>query len=371
MRKHKTLIRRLIFVLVLTYFPSLHANWKTEIAEKTIQWNTATNNADNTELLKLFANDVIGYGKYHTNYKFVKIKTGYVNQFKNFTQSIVSELNISKHDDGRFMCRFTKKTALGNQAKDYPSYLIFEKQDKDYLIVEEGDEITDFNIGHKPKIGKELSAETVDISKVKSKSPIIWNIIIGLLVVAVLAKLFIKNYLKPRPKTNSNSINNRESTERKQSDENKEKGLAFEKFITQKFDRKYFKLLEWTSDKSHNGVHAEANKHPDLLWQFKLRNETHKFAVECKYRSHLISNQIEVCSERQLSNYRQYASNNNIPVFVVVGMGGAPEQPNYLYIIPLQKLTKCHLHIQELNDFKRYKNIDTNFYYEEHIQNLT
>ena len=61
--------------------------------------------------------------------------------------------------------------------------------------------------------------------------------------------------------------------------ENKQKGDDFEKFVVQRFDKKYFTLQEWRSDKYVDGVYAVSNHFPDLEINYKLGNIKDSFAV--------------------------------------------------------------------------------------------
>jgi uncharacterized membrane protein YebE (DUF533 family) len=50
-------------------------------------------------------------------------------------------------------------------------------------------------------------------------------------------------------------------------DQVKKKGNDFEKYVVEKFSKKYFKLKEWAGDKYVNGTYAETTLHPDLVLQ--------------------------------------------------------------------------------------------------------
>lgn len=125
-----------------------------------------------------------------------------------------------------------------------------------------------------------------------------------------------------------------------ETDENKAKGDAFEKFVVKKFNPQYFTLQEWRSDKYVDGTYAVSNHYPDLEVHFELKSKGIKdvFAVECKWRRNYFKDGIEWANDYQIANYKKYAAKLNIPVFVVIGVGGEPEQPEDLYIVPLNKL---------------------------------
>ena len=150
----------------------------------------------------------------------------------------------------------------------------------------------------------------------------------------------------------------------------KKKGDDFEKFVVQKFSKKYFTVIEWTSDKYVNGVYAESNNHPDLVMRFQWLENTTSFGVECKYRSEYYKNGVEWCTERQLEKYRKYESNKNQKVFIIIGIGGVASDPAELFIIPLNKIASTFLGKDFLNRYKKENFKEANLYFDYHTSML-
>ena len=144
----------------------------------------------------------------------------------------------------------------------------------------------------------------------------------------------------------------------------KQKGDDFEKYIVQKFSKSYFSIVEWTGDKYIEGMYARSNTNPDLRLNFKMKGIDLDFAVECKYRSNYYKEGIEWCSEQQLQNYKNFAINKEIAVFVAIGTGGQPTAPEELFIIPLTELTTNFVHKSFLNKYKKEKIKDSNLFYD-------
>ncbi|WP_448518582.1 hypothetical protein [Rhodoflexus sp.] len=147
-------------------------------------------------------------------------------------------------------------------------------------------------------------------------------------------------------------------------DREKQKGDDFEKYIVQKFDKKYFTLLEWAGDKYAAGTYAQTTLHPDLKLQFKLNADTKVFAVECKYRSSYYKNGIEWCKPHQLNGYKKFAIETRMPVFLALGVGGTAAQPEDLYIIPLEKITDIFLSRDLLKPFRKFKVQERNLFFD-------
>ena len=144
----------------------------------------------------------------------------------------------------------------------------------------------------------------------------------------------------------------------------KQKGDDFEKYIVQKFSKSYFSIVEWTGDKYIEGMYARSNTNPDLRLNFKMKGIDLDFAVECKYRSNYYKEGIEWCSEQQLQNYKNFAINKEIAVFVAIGTGGLPTAPEELFIIPLTELMSNFVDKSFLNKYKKEKIKDSNLFYD-------
>ncbi|MDI9868590.1 hypothetical protein [Flectobacillus roseus] len=143
-----------------------------------------------------------------------------------------------------------------------------------------------------------------------------------------------------------------------------EKGEAFEKYVVQKFSRNLFKVKEWRGDKFVNGQYAETTTYPDLTLEFNFRDVTQTFAVECKYRSDYYRDGIEWCKPYQLENYRHYAQRFRMPVFVVIGVGYSPYEPDELYVIPLKALHQTFVSRSFLKHYQKYNFQESNFYFD-------
>lgn len=149
---------------------------------------------------------------------------------------------------------------------------------------------------------------------------------------------------------------------------NKKNGDDFEKFVVQKFDKKYFTIKEWAGDKYINGSYAETTSQPDVLLEFKLRGKASELSVECKWRKKYYKNGVEFAKKEQFERYKEFQKQRNIPVFIAIGIGGKGMTPEEFYVIPLQEIKSNFLHT---NDLKKYeKKIDTNFFFDAEMNTL-
>lgn len=123
-------------------------------------------------------------------------------------------------------------------------------------------------------------------------------------------------------------------------------------------------MLEWAGDKYTEGVYAKTTRHPDLKIQFKLSNEVKVFAVECKYRSGYYKNGIEWCKAHQLNEYKKFAMETRMPVFVALGVGGTADNPADLYILPVEKISDIFLSKEALFPFKKVNAQERNLFFD-------
>jgi hypothetical protein len=144
-----------------------------------------------------------------------------------------------------------------------------------------------------------------------------------------------------------------------------EKGQRFEKWVVKRFSPDYFKIKEWRGDKYVDGIYAESTLNPDLEIEFYMGNIRKSFAVECKWRKSFDKGKkpgIEWATERQIENYRNFSKERGIPVFVVIGVGGEPDNPDELYSIPLEYLKYPYATAEYLANY-RLRGTDY-FYYD-------
>ncbi|MEB2786397.1 hypothetical protein [Algoriphagus persicinus] len=159
-----------------------------------------------------------------------------------------------------------------------------------------------------------------------------------------------------------------EDSETELIDVNQKAGLDFEKFVVQKFDKKYFTIRNWAGDKFVEGRYADTTTQPDIQLSLKLRGSSYSFAVECKWRSEPKGDFIQFAEEEQLKRYKAFEKRENYPVFIVLGVGGKASSPAELYILPVEELNKPVIHSAGLGKYR--KNLDADFFFDQKSQTL-
>jgi len=134
--------------------------------------------------------------------------------------------------------------------------------------------------------------------------------------------------------------------------ESEQKGDDFEKYVVDLFDEKYFSIVQWTTDMARKHTRfVESDCGPDLILRYRPTNEI--FCVECKFRSKLFKGKLQWSAPKQLGRYRVFAKDNNIPFYVVIGLGGKARKPKRMFCIPLKEAKSSALSTELVEKFER------------------
>jgi hypothetical protein len=80
-------------------------------------------------------------------------------------------------------------------------------------------------------------------------------------------------------------------------------------------------------------------------------NQTLSMAAVCVWKPGLIKGRVEWARSYQMINYRQYETSNGIPLYMIAGIGGKPDQPHSVHIVPLKKIRSNALSESQLNSY--------------------
>ena len=115
------------------------------------------------------------------------------------------------------------------------------------------------------------------------------------------------------------------------------KGREFEDYVLELLDIAHndrLTLKEWRGDKSLPGVYPESNSAPDFVFEYDVK----PFAVECKWRSHLPKDiEKELLPVERMASFQQFSTERHMPVYLLLGIGGLPNDPDNLYFTRLDK----------------------------------
>ena len=133
-----------------------------------------------------------------------------------------------------------------------------------------------------------------------------------------------------------------------------EKGKEFEEYVIKLFNEQNFKLKDWRKSE-HFDYNALPKNHGDPDLELVFGKGQYKFAVECKWRQEF-NNGIFWWDKKNksLEIYKKYSRDNNIPVFLVIGVGGNSSKPERMYVTPLEQIQSIKdIHESDLIPYKR------------------
>ncbi|MGR7812191.1 hypothetical protein [Lacinutrix undariae] len=131
-----------------------------------------------------------------------------------------------------------------------------------------------------------------------------------------------------------------------------EKGELFEKFVENElFKPSEYDLIHRTNSQSQNATrYAEDTLKPDF--KFRCKNTNQEFYIEAKFRSGFNArDMIEVISYNQIERFKTLQKEENTPIYITIGYGGHPNNPNYISLIPLNELSYLELYDSFLRKF--------------------
>jgi hypothetical protein len=130
------------------------------------------------------------------------------------------------------------------------------------------------------------------------------------------------------------------------------KGELFEKFVEDElFKVTEYDLIHRTNSISQNASrYAEDTLKPDF--KFRCKQTQQEFYVEAKFRSGFNArDMIEVISYNQIERFKILQKEENTPIYIAVGYGGLPDNPDYVSLIPLDELSYLELYASYLRRF--------------------
>ncbi len=114
------------------------------------------------------------------------------------------------------------------------------------------------------------------------------------------------------------------------------KGDEFEEYVrSYLFPKDEYNILHRTHDyETNKDDFVEDSKEPDF--KFKSIKSGKEFFIEAKYRSNYSDGTVEWCKLYQLKRYRDI--DKEIPIYIVIGLGQDPRDPEKIFLIPMKEI---------------------------------
>lgn len=132
------------------------------------------------------------------------------------------------------------------------------------------------------------------------------------------------------------------------------KGYKFEKYVSTLFPANQWTIVDKTRDYSKSFKRkVESDSNPDFTFRHIASGKV--VAVECKFRSYIYKGGIQ-WGARNEQNYAAYGKKNNIPVYIILGVGNSPTHPREMFVVPVDKLKNVapgFIFESDLNQYRR------------------
>ena len=143
-----------IFALIL--LPFLSFAQRNDLLNLTNQWSEAISNQDLRTISSMYAENVITYGKTTTRKGMLRAKFDFYLKYPNFSQTIVSAIEIDKENENQYRCAFTKQYRLTDKVLEVIGYLYFSNASGTWKIVRETDDITEKRVKPKNAVNSQI-----------------------------------------------------------------------------------------------------------------------------------------------------------------------------------------------------------------------
>jgi len=133
-----------------------------------------------------------------------------------------------------------------------------------------------------------------------------------------------------------------------------EKDYLFEQWVVNKFPPSQYCLIDWRSDKRAGDIYPRSSQKPDLVFASRQAGKKDYFAIECKWKEAIKGQTWEWAKSEQRNQFHEFADKMLMPVFIVAGIGGSPDHPAQVYIIPLAEIeNSIRISQKKLEQFRR------------------
>ena len=99
------------------------------------------------------------------------------------------------------------------------------------------------------------------------------------------------------------------------------------------------------------GRPVESDQNPDMTMRYIRTNEL--FSIECKFRSSGHDDKVSWARSDQIINYLVYGQKNKRPVFVIIGLGGSPDNPKRMFCVPIAEARYPDLFLSMLRHYRK------------------
>lgn len=350
------------------------------------QWNFANNSRSTETFESIYSDTLLFYTETLSRPKAIALKLALFKRKPDFQQRIKGGISCTSYASGVVKCDFAKEVLEAGRIRTYPSYVLVSYENNRHRIVGESDYATDRTLGYRLSIGEPLefdnaaggSADNEPDSPLARASPQAVTsgsseassnpqdaiepfstmgmivipkgyvyILIGILIGGG-ALIFIADASRSRMKRQEFALREDEATA-----ESKElpSQSAFEAFVLTLFDPLFFAHRRLHADGTFSGESYEG-KGPDIELQFRHKETEMKFAVKCLYFPNKDAGELRFPPLQQ-QRLKKFEEEAGISVYYIAGVGGEPDDPRDLFLIPVKKVRSEYIERDALSTYRK------------------
>lgn len=351
------------------------------------EWNYANNSGSVESFENVYDDTLLFYTQTLSESRAIALKQQLFREKPYFRQRVITTVSYSPFTSGVIKCHFVKEVMEREGWKKYPSYLLVSYEGDRYRIVGESDYATDKTLRFRLELGEAMTFQNITgkpdpfysdsmlVPPLEDPFFSLSNADYGLssldslmkpldplkmfpqlssmgvitiprgyvfLLVAFLAlgglTIFIADSVR-RPKRRKGAVlRKRGRADRMVRDLNTQS--VFEAFVITLFDPLYFRHSRPKAEKVFAGRVTEGETGPDLEFEFNHKDAHAKFAIKCLYFRGGTKNDVHLFPPDRKRAFRVFEEENEMPLHFILGLGGTPDDPKELFLVPAKVISR-------------------------------
>lgn len=358
------------------------------------EWNYANNFRNSESFENVYGPTLLFYAQDLSRDRAISLKREMFRKKPQFRQRINLPITYTPYSSGVIKCDFTKEVLEGSAWKQYPSYLLFSYDGNRYTIVGESDYRTDNTLGYRLEIGEPMeigsaAGANTELNDSTSNAALSENdrrnlsetafpqqdnargrqtseedtiaipkiYLFGLLAILLVTGILM--FIRRKPRTAATLPDERKMAPPAKTEADEAYNVirefnmqsVFEAFVITLFDPLYFRHRRPKAERVLAGKRSEGETLPDLEFEFNYKEAHARLAIKCLYYKNGGTNEVQLFSSERQEAFRHFEEGSGMPLYYVVGIGGTPDDPKELYLIPAKAIEKEFLTRAELKPF--------------------
>jgi len=163
------------------------------------------------------------------------------------------------------------------------------------------------------------------------------------------------NKSRDNQKTETNSIENNQIENTVIVNKKEIAETQFNDFVKNKFSSKYFTVTKL--DANNNFANS------DVKVTYNLKGKQGNFYLKSLWFKNYRDNKIQIADEIKTQSIKKYQQTAEEPVFIIIGIGGSPNSPKFIFAVPAEIIVDNEIEISTIDKYKKEK-VEANFYYD-------